>query len=342
MSKALVPAGGNILQGAEYFDENPMEISGFLFSGRGAKATGKPTIKQYQKALLIASASHEASPYWVADLVAYADTRQDWREKLSQAHIVTGLSEKTLHNLGYLGRHVGLKARKLAPTPSHAAEVASLPPAEQHEWLSKSRDEGWTRQELRAEIRAAKRRGVIEGQAVLEGRYRVIYADPPWRYGDAQKSGSRARDHYPDMSIDEICALPVGSHAMPHAVLFMWATAPILLENPGPREVVEAWGFTPKAQIIWDKVEHNVGSYVSVRHEILIIAVRGLGRPDRPTPMVDSVQTVRHDRTHSGKPEDFRKIIERLYDGPYLELFARRQVKGWTCWGNQVLKEIGG
>ena len=40
--------------------------------------------------------------------------------------------------------------------------------------------------------------------------------------------------------------------------------------------------------------------------------------------------------THSEKPEEARARIERLYPGPYLELFARRPVEGWTTWGNEV------
>ena len=33
-------------------------------------------------------------------------------------------------------------------------------------------------------------------------------------------------------------------------------------------------------------------------------------------------------------------MIERLYYGLYVEMFARRQVVGWTCWGNQILAEV--
>jgi N6-adenosine-specific RNA methylase IME4 len=39
---------------------------------------------------------------------------------------------------------------------------------------------------------------------------------------------------------------------------------------------------------------------------------------------------------HSSKPEQVRDIIERGSPGPYLELFGRRRVDGWTVWGNQI------
>ena len=29
-------------------------------------------------------------------------------------------------------------------------------------------------------------------------------------------------------------------------------------------------------------------------------------------------------------------FIERLYNGPYLELFGRTPVDGWTVYGNQI------
>ena len=84
---------------------------------------------------------------------------------------------------------------------------------------------------------------------------------------------------------------------------------------------------------MWDKQLHNVGAYVSNRHEFLLICTKGSATPDRVTPMLDSVVSVQKGK-HSEKPAQFRKMIERLYDGPYLELFGREQVEGWTVYGN--------
>lgn len=39
---------------------------------------------------------------------------------------------------------------------------------------------------------------------------------------------------------------------------------------------------------------------------------------------------------HSRKPEDVQDRIEQLFDGPYVELFARRQRSGWLCLGNEI------
>lgn len=167
----------------------------------------------------------------------------------------------------------------------------------------------------------------------LEGKYRVIYADPPWKYGNTMPEYFKEQaDHYPLMTIDEICALPVKELAEDNAVLFLWATSPILEDV---FKVINAWGFKYKASFVWDKVKHNMGHYNSVRHEFLLIATRGSCLPDVPK-LFDSVVSV--ERTaHSEKPEIFREIIDTLYPyGRRIELFARKRIKGWDVYGNQL------
>ena len=170
------------------------------------------------------------------------------------------------------------------------------------------------------------------------GRYRVIYADPPWWYGTPQHGKTEQvatlGTHYPSMKTGAICDLPVGDMAADNAVLFLWATSPLLFEA---KAVIDAWGFTYKASIVWDKVLHNVGHYVSVRHEFLLICTRGSCLPDSDK-LHDSVVSI--ERTaHSAKPEQFRDIIDEMYTpvkGDRLELFARAATpKHWASWGNQ-------
>jgi N6-adenosine-specific RNA methylase IME4 len=174
--------------------------------------------------------------------------------------------------------------------------------------------------------------------APLAGHYRVVYADPPWEYNNAGvitdgDAYGRAAKHYDTLSIAELCALPIEDRVCADAVLFLWVTSP-LLEECFP--VINAWGFSYKTSIVWDKVAHNYGHYVSVRHELLLIATRGSCLPDRPTPMPDSVLSIPRSKVHSEKPVEVRALIERLYDGPRLELFARQQVDGWSTWGDQA------
>lgn len=170
------------------------------------------------------------------------------------------------------------------------------------------------------------------------GRFRVFYADPPWKYGDTlagdlSENYGGAEKHYPSMSVAELSALPVQEAADENAVLFLWVTSPLLFEC---EPVFKAWGFKYKSAFIWDKVKHNMGHYNSVRHELLLICTRGSCTPD-VNQLYDSVQSI--ERTeHSRKPEEFRTIIDTIYPyGRRVELFARGDVPtNWEKWGAEA------
>lgn len=341
--KLVTPGSNDAL-----FNHRPIRLDGFELRHHEAVAVGKPTIREWQAAFEMAGAASESSPYWVGDLLRYADSRVDWREKLDQAKSVTGLAEQTLHNLGSICRRVEKEERELSPSFAHSAAVAKLPKAEQRKWLKKATTEGWGKRELGLEIQASQRRGVIEGQAEIAGMFRVWSIDCPWIYNQAEPSTVSAQTRYPGMTVDELIKLgqTIQAHTMKSAVAFFWVTAPMLYyasepeKGPDPYRVIRACGFTPKTGGVWDKVEHNFGHYLSIRHEHLIIATRGSCTPDRPTPMLDSVFTERKSDEHSEKPACVPKMIERLYDGPYVEMFARERRKGWTTYGNQILEDI--
>lgn len=321
---------------AKRLDVRPITLGHFRLTAVACEIHGRPSFGEYEDVGKFIQRTRQASGFWLADWLRYGESRGDWAERLSQAQDSTGLSLKTLQNVRAVGA-IEVSRRRESVEFGHHAEVAGLAPSEQSKWLERAEDEGWSQRELRQNIRAAKRPRVLEGQARLEGLYRVIYADPPWIYGDRPPSGSGAVDHYPGMTIAELCALPVAAHTLPDAVLFCWATAPMLYENPGPREVIEAWGFKPKTGMVWDKVLSAGGHYVASKHEHLIIATRGSCMPDQPTPSPDSVQTIRREGQHSEKPGEFRKLIEQLYpQGPHLELFGRKRAKGWTVFGNDA------
>jgi len=79
-----------------------------------------------------------------------------------------------------------------------------------------------------------------------------------------------------------------------------------------------------------------MGHYNSMRHELLLVCTRGSCKPDVPK-LVDSVQSIERSAKHSEKPEEFRKIIEGLYDhGRKLELFCRHPKDGWDVDRNEV------
>ena len=167
-------------------------------------------------------------------------------------------------------------------------------------------------------------------------KYRVIYADPPWSYGNdftrAMPGSTRPNDYYPTMAIQELCEMDIAEITDENAVLFLWVTSPLLEDA---FSVIRSWGFKYKSSFVWDKIKHNFGYYNSVRHEFLLIATKGSCIPDESI-LFDSVVSI--DRTkHSEKPEKFREIIDTIYPyGKRIELFARKKAEFWEAYGNQL------
>ena len=174
----------------------------------------------------------------------------------------------------------------------------------------------------------------------LEGTYRIIYADPPWKYYGLNQAAEygHAEEHYECLDDNQLMEFkPDGKRlikelADDNAVLFMWVTAP-MLERCFP--IIEAWGFKYKTNFVWDKIKHGLGFYNSVRHEHLLIATKGSCTRDAKKP-IDSVQSIKRTE-HSRKPLEFYDIIETMYDhGRKLEIFARSGRHGWDSVGNEI------
>jgi len=169
-------------------------------------------------------------------------------------------------------------------------------------------------------------------------KYNIIYADPPWRYDFSKDNADKIEVHYPTMTLEEICNLKVPSED--NSVLYLWATAPKLLEA---LQVMKVWGFTYKTQAIWDKEWIGMGYWFRGRHELLLVGTKGKFRP--PEYRVSSVYKERRTK-HSKKPIYFRELINKCFpNATKIELFARppkdrlfedESYKGWDLWGNEV------
>ena len=163
-----------------------------------------------------------------------------------------------------------------------------------------------------------------------EGRYRIIYADPPWRYDFSKSENRSIESHYPTMTTEEICDLQVPAADV--SILYLWATAPKLREA---LRVVDAWGFEYKTNMVWVKKSIGMGYHARGRHELLLIATKGNFPPPAPSMRPDSV-VMSAKTVHSRKPHRVAEMIERLWPSlPKLELFCRRPRLGWDGWGNQ-------
>jgi N6-adenosine-specific RNA methylase IME4 len=144
---------------------------------------------------------------------------------------------------------------------------------------------------------------------------------------------------YPTMSLHEICELPIGAHANNPSHLYLWCPNALLREG---LQVMEAWGFTYKTNIVWYKVRKDggpdgrgVGFYFRNVTELLLFGIRGSMRTLQPgRTQVNLICTRKQE--HSRKPDEVYDIIESCSPAPYLELFARERVQGWTQWGDEV------
>ena len=171
-------------------------------------------------------------------------------------------------------------------------------------------------------------------------KYKVLAVDCPWRFSDSLPGRTRgASKQYSCMSVQELCRFEL-PQMEDDALMFFWRVAAMQQEA---LTVVKAWGFTVKSEIVWRKLtkhgkEHfGMGRYVRASHEVCLVCTRG--RPKIKSRSERSVFSAPVGR-HSEKPSAFFSLVERLSDGPYVEIFARRHRPGWTCLGDQVDTEV--
>ena len=175
--------------------------------------------------------------------------------------------------------------------------------------------------------------------------YQCIVADPPWAFKDKLPGKGRgAEKHYACLTVEQICGLKLPDVA-PDALLFLWRVSAMQEEA---LQVVRAWGFVPKSEIVWVKttargnVRIGMGRTVRNAHETCIVATRR-----RYSRLIDSHSELSvvsaQRRKHSEKPTEFYSLVERLCVGPRLELFARRHRHGWDCIGSEIgsVLEVG-
>lgn len=174
-------------------------------------------------------------------------------------------------------------------------------------------------------------------------RFATVLADPPWQFQN--RTGKVAPEHkrlnrYGTMDLPAIKELPVAEILAPTAHLYMWVPNALLPEGI---EVLRAWGFTYKSNIVWHKLRKDggsdgrgVGFYFRNVTEILLFGTRGKNartlQPGRT--QVNYMGTRK--REHSRKPDEQYDLIESCSPGPYLEMFSRGVRKDWAVWGNQA------
>lgn len=177
-------------------------------------------------------------------------------------------------------------------------------------------------------------------------RFGTVLADPPWRF--MNRTGKMAPEHkrlsrYGTMELDEIKQLPVAQISKAQSHLYLWVPNALILEG---LEVMRAWGFTYKTNLVWYKVRKDggpdgrgVGFYFRNVTELVLFGTRGALRT-RDAGRTQTNILISRKREHSRKPEEQYRLVERCSSGPFLEMFARHGRDGWTQWGNEAPVEV--
>jgi N6-adenosine-specific RNA methylase IME4 len=289
--------------------------------------------------------------WWGFGNAAYGE-----RAKAAAANGIFGHSFQSLMIYGSVCRAFPETFRRLKVPFAHHLEVAALrrkDEAQADALLDEAEGRGLRVLDLRARVDAVRhhdrlaeneKNSLGNGPLLTGRRFPVIYADPPWRYENADPRLA-AENHYSTMSLDEICALqldeglPVKAVAHRNAILYLWVTNQML---PDGFKVIDAWGFEYWTNMVWVKDRPGMGHYTRGQHELLLIAKRGnIPAPlngTQPSSVIESVIEAPR-RKHSEKPKIVYELIDGLYPGVgKIELFARRAAPraGWVFWGNQA------
>jgi N6-adenosine-specific RNA methylase IME4 len=199
-------------------------------------------------------------------------------------------------------------------------------------------------------------------------KYSLIYADPPWQYGNNSSRGA-AKNHYATMSLTDLKRLPIWELADDNAVLAMWYTG---THTEEAKELAAAWGFDVRQMFLftwvklngqaeqtvnkrlekellvdfWDFYDllneitrMNPGNYTRGNQESCLIAVRGAGVKRANAGIKQIIYSPLGE--HSAKPAEARCRLEQMYgDVPRIELFSRGPIEGWHTWGDECEKSI--
>lgn len=312
-----------------------LSVGSFTVTTQGLTVSGKPTFDEWESFGKTLQFLERSIQWALGDWLNYGERR--WNDKYTQAVEETGYAVETLWSYASVARAVNSLLRNKELSYFHHAAVAPLKLKDGTPDVERQRY--YLDLAVEQHLSVAKLRKLIQRDALTpstplpSGKYRVIYADPPWQYGNTMPDYfTEQADHYSLMTLDAICDLPIEDLCEDNAVLFLWVTSPILQES---FQVIGAWGFEYKASFVWDKIKHNMGHYNSVRHELLLVCTRGSCQPDVQK-LFDSVVCEERNK-HSKKPETFRQIIDTLYpQGKRIELFAREKVDQWDVYGNEL------
>ncbi len=178
-------------------------------------------------------------------------------------------------------------------------------------------------------------------------KYSILLADPPWAFSSRQGQDKGrpfiALDkYYPSMSLEDMKLLGVKRITDNNSALFLWCVSSHLA---GGIDLIQSWGFRfVTVAFVWIKryrnwsLCKNRGYWTMPSCELCLLGIKGHPKRKRKNilQLLEAIRT-----NHSQKPNEVReRIVELMGDLPRIELFARRKVDGWDCWGNEVESDV--
>lgn len=313
------------------------------FLPNGLRLTDELSFDEWEKIGEQLRPMTQGHQWWIGDWLRHGG--QKWGDKYQAAAERLGMKYGTLAIYKSVAEAYPEFLIRIKNLPFKHHQIAAPLPQEQRAIvLSRASLEGWSASRLREEIPLYAQphpepktiplpttaRVVLSLDELAGEKFGTIYADPPWKYGN-QATRAATDDHYSTMTVDELCEMPVRDLAADDAHLHLWTTNGFL---PDSFRLIAAWGFEYRSCFVWVKPQMGIGNYWRVSHEFLLLGIRGNAKKFARR---DKKSWAEHSRgRHSAKPAEIRQDIEDVSPGPYLELFGRQRVAGWTVLGNQV------
>lgn len=266
-------------------------------------------------------------------------------------------NDATSATIAEVAAEFGVPLRTAEHRLAQARALESLPPEDRAQVeageLTLAQARRATKERAREQRREVNRQLVAEAptveEALQEARFSAMVIDPPWDLGEegeldqgrepASQQGRRGSADqgryappYPTMRLEQLTALPVGRYADDDCHCYLWITNRSLFKG---QVLLESWGFRYVTCLTWCKPSIGLGTYFRGQTEHVLFGVRG-SQPLKRNDVGTWFAAPRGPLGHSSKPAEFYELVESCSPGPYLELFARTQRPGWTCWGAEV------
>jgi len=120
----------------------------------GLRFPADVTFDSWQRAGVQISRVVDSFAWCLGDWLVYGQQR--YTDRYRKAVDAIGLDYQTLRNYASVARRVELPRRRSTLSFQHHAEVAALPDTEQETWLGRAEEGGWSRNQLRQHLQAAR------------------------------------------------------------------------------------------------------------------------------------------------------------------------------------------